>query len=144
MRVSVGMVVGGLALGAAACGDSGGPSADRFVGTWNATKMEFIRVADTTEQVDVIALGATFQITFHADSTWQSILTVPQAQPDTVDGTWTASLDLLSLTQTGQAGNLEFNFVLSGNTVTLTGGDVDWDFGTGDEPAKLSITATKQ
>jgi hypothetical protein len=144
MRSAVGLVIAGLVVGAAACSDSNAPATDEFVGTWNATSMVFTRVADTTQKMDVIALGATFRITFAADSTWQSIQTAPLTQPDTSTGTWAASIDVLTLTQTGQSGNIMFNFVLSGNTVTLTGGNVDWDFGTGDEPAKLSITATKQ
>lgn len=117
---------------------------DEFVGTWNATKMEFTRVANPTQKVDIIALGVTFRMTFFADSTWRAILTAPLTQPDTTSGTWTASLDVLTLQQTGQSGEQQFDFVLSGNTVTLTGASVDWDFGTGNEPATLSITATKQ
>lgn len=144
MRNAAGMVIAGLVLAAAACSDSGAPPTDAFVGTWNATKMEFTRVADTTEKVDVITLGVTFRITFAAADTWQAIMTAPLTQPDTTSGTWTASLDLLTLQETGQAFSVEFQFVLSGNTVTLTGGDVEFDFGTGDEAATLSITATKQ
>jgi Lipocalin-like domain len=150
MRIGVGMATAGLVLAAAACGDSG-PSMDSFVGTWNATKAEFVSEADATVNADIIALGATFQITFNADSTWRAILTfsalVPaggQVAPDTSSGTWTSSIDVLTLVTTGQSGNTQFNFVLSGNTLTLTGGHMTWDFGTGDEPAILNVTAVKQ
>jgi hypothetical protein len=144
MRHATGMVTVAVVLGAAACGDSGAPPTDQFVGTWNATKMEFTRVADPTVKQDIIALGAAFQITFAADGTWESVLTVPAEQPDTSGGTWTASLDVLTIVTTGQSGEMMFAFVLSGNTVTLTGANTDWDFGSGGEAATLSITATKQ
>jgi hypothetical protein len=139
----MGLIAAALVLGAAACSDTSAPMED-LVGTWNATAMVFTRVADTTEKVDVIALGATFRMTLAADSTWTAIQTVPLAVPDTATGTWTASLDVLTLEETGQSGNMQFQYVMSGNTVTLTGGSVDFDFGFGDEPATLSITATKQ
>jgi hypothetical protein len=143
MRKVVPVLVGAL-VWTAACSDTG-PSADSFVGTWRATKMEFVRVANPSETVDLIAdLGGSFTITFSADSTWEAIQTVPSVAPDTVDGHWSVSLDVLTLTQTGQSGNRQFTFVLSGDTITLTGGDVEWDFGSGDEAATLSITLTKQ
>jgi glutamate synthase domain-containing protein 3 len=144
MRSATGVVTVAVVLGAAACGDSGAPPTDQFVGTWNATKMEFTRVADPTVKQDIIALGAAFQITFAADSTWEWVLTVPGDQPDTSSGTWAASLDVLTIMTTGQSGEMMFAFVLSGNVVTLTGASADWDFGTGIEAATLSITATKQ
>jgi hypothetical protein len=143
MRVRVGLVLAGLALGAAACSDNSAPPLDTFVGTWNATKMEFTRVANPTDKIDIIALGATFRITFAADSTWQAIMTVPETAPDTTAGTWTASIDVLTLAETGVSGNMQFTYVLSGNTISLSGANVNFDFGSGDEPATLSLTATK-
>ncbi len=143
MRIGVGMATVGLVLGAAACSDSG-PSMDSFVGTWTASKAEFVRVADATDKVEIIAQGGTFRITFNADSTWVATITAPQNVPDTSGGTWSASVDVLTLVTVGLSGQTQFDFVLSGNTVTLTGGHVTWDFGTGDEEALLNVTATKQ
>lgn len=143
MQRPMGLIAAGLVLGAAACSDTSAPM-DSFVGTWNATKMVFTSVADTATKLDVIALGATFRMTLAADSTWRAITTEPLATPDTTTGTWSAGVDVLTLEETGQSGNIQFQYVMSGNTVTLTGGSVDFDFGGGDEPATLSITATKQ
>jgi hypothetical protein len=143
MRIGVGMASVGFVLGLAACSDSG-PSMDSFVGTWNATKAEFVSEADPTVKQEVIALGASFKITFNADSTWRAIMTAPLMAPDTSSGTWSASIDVLTLVTTGASGETQFAYVLSGNTVTLTGGHVEWDFGNGDEPALLNVTATKQ
>jgi hypothetical protein len=146
MKSAVGLVMAGLVVGGAACSDSGAPATDEFVGTWDALKIEFTRVADTTVKEDIfVTQNARMEVTFFADSTWQSIETIPPVV-DTVGGTWMASIDVLTLTQTGQAGNQQFTFVLSGNTVTLTGGDTDWDFGMGggDEAAKLSLTLVKR
>jgi hypothetical protein len=143
MRVGVGMAMAGLVLGAAACSDSG-PSADSFVGTWSATQMEFTRSANPTETVEIIGEGATFRITFKADSTWTAVLTAPGMSPDTSSGTWSASIDVLTIATTGMSGEQQFQFSLSGNTLTLSGANAEWDFGSGDEAATLSITLTKQ
>jgi hypothetical protein len=143
MRIGVGVATVGLVLAVTACSDSG-PSADSFVGTWNASKAEFVRVADATDKVEIVAQGGTFQITFNADSTWAAIITAPQILPDTSHGTWSSSIDVLTLVTVGLSGQTQFDFVLSGNTLTLTGGHVTWDFGTGDEEALLNVTAAKQ
>ena len=143
MRVTVGMAMAGVVLGAAACSDSG-PSADSFLGTWSATQMEFTRTANPAETVEIIGDGATFKITFAADSTWQAVLTAPGMQPDTSSGTWAASIDVLTIVTTGMSGEQQFDYVLSGTTLTLSGANTDWDFGSGDEAATLSITLTKQ
>jgi len=144
MRIGVGMAIAGIALGGAACSDSGSPALDSFVGTWNASSAEFVREAAPVVTVEIIALGGAFRITFNADSTWRAIVTAPQNPPDTSGGTWTVGIDVLTLLTTGQSGNLQFNYVLSGNTITLADGHVTWDFGSGEEPARLNITATKQ
>ena len=51
---------------------------------------------------------------------------------------------MLTLRETGVSGNVQFDYVLSGNTISLTGGNVDFDFGNGDEAATLNVTAVKQ
>jgi hypothetical protein len=144
MRVRMGIAIAGLVLAAAACSDSGAPSIDSFVGTWNATRMEFTRVANPADKEEIIAGGATFQITLKADSTWSGVLTVPPGAADTASGTWSASLDVLTIVTTGMSGEQQFDYVLSGTTLTLSGANTDWDFGSGDEAATLSITLTKQ
>lgn len=53
-----------------ACGDGGSsPSPDKFAGTWDATKLEFTNVANSSEKVDVITLGATLVVVFEARGT---------------------------------------------------------------------------
>jgi hypothetical protein len=131
-----------LAVGAA-CGDQG-PAIPDLVGTWDATKLEFTRVANPSQKVDVIALGATFWIALDADSTWLAVVTIPLSTPDTTTGTWSAGTDVVTLQEDGATGNQQFDYVLSGSTLTLTGANVDYDFGTGDEPATLDVTAVKR
>ena len=144
MRIGVGMATAGLVFGLVACSDSAAPATDDLVGTWNATAAEFVREADPSESVEIIAQGGSFRITLGANGTWSAIVTAPQITPDTSGGTWTASTDVLTLITTGQAGETQFDYVLSGTTITLTDGHVTWDYGNGDEAARLNITATKQ
>lgn len=64
---------------------------------------------------------------------------------DDLVGTWQASIDVLTITETGDPFSVQFEFTLSGATLTLTGGDVDFDFnGTGDLPAELDRVLVKQ
>jgi hypothetical protein len=129
MRVTVGIAIAGLVLGVAACSDSG-PSADSFVGTWDATR--------------IIGDDGTYRITFNADGTWHAVMTVPGVMVDLPSGTWSASIDVLTIVTTGMSGEQQFDYVLSGNTLTLSGANAEWDFGSGDEPATLSMTLTKR
>jgi hypothetical protein len=143
MRVTVGIAIAGLVLGVAACSDSG-PSADSFVGTWDATRMEFTRTANPADKEDIIGDDGTYRITFNADGTWHAVMTVPGVMVDLPSGTWSASIDVLTIVTTGMSGEQQFDYVLSGNTLTLSGANAEWDFGSGDEPATLSMTLTKR
>jgi hypothetical protein len=70
---------------------------------------------------------------------------IPGEPTETRSGTWASSSDVLTLRQTGIAGDLQFDYALSGNTLTASGANGEFDFD-GDgamEPAKLSIVATR-
>ena len=138
MRAIHSVAVTALTVALACGGDGNGPNRNQFVGTWDATKLEFTNKANPAQIVDVIAAGATFVASLEADGTYQIILTVPGQAPEVSTGTWSASADILTF-QEGQVSTTQFSWSLSGNTLTLSGADSDFDFDGDDvnEPAKL-------
>jgi hypothetical protein len=134
----------GLAV-SLACGDGGsGPSRSEFAGTWDATKLEFTNVANTSQKVDIIAQGATFVIVLETNGTYQATITVPGQPVDNTTGTWSASAQVFTLKETGTSFVLQFSWSLSGNTLTISGADSDFDFGGGDVPAKVAAVLVRR
>jgi len=133
-----------LAVASVGCSDSTAVDPQSLLGTWDATKVEFVRVANTQDRADIVNLGGAFTITLAANNMCQGTLTFPDTPPENVTGTWSASADVFTLQWTGDQFETQFDMVLAGNTLTLTGGDVDYDFGAGDEAAKLNVTLVKR
>ncbi|MBE0593520.1 MAG: lipocalin family protein [Gemmatimonadales bacterium] len=133
-----------LMWASASCGDSTAVDPQSLLGTWDATKLEFTRVANTSDKVDLIDLGGEFVITLAANDVCTGTFTVPGELPENLTGTWSVSVDVFTLHWDGDTGNTQFDMTLSGNTLTLTGGDVDYDFGNGDEAAKLTVVLDKR
>lgn len=127
-----------------ACSDDTGPSEDELTGTWVATKVELVSVANPALKIDLIALGGTARLVLSASNTFTLTLTAPGRFQDVITGTWSASKDVLTLTDAD--GDMQFDMSLSGDTLTLTGADMDYDFNDDDvdEPAKLNITAVRE
>jgi hypothetical protein len=141
------MLVAAIAAGAACGGGDGGagPSPSAITGTWQLTKVLFVGQANPQQSVDLIALGGTGTLTFNSDNTFSYTVTVPPAAPETTTGTWSLGGQVLTLIRDGFSGNLQFDVTLSGQTLKLAGGHVDFDVnndGT-DEPAILTLEATK-
>lgn len=134
-----------LALASVTCSDSNGVDPDSLLGTWDATKMEFTSVADPQDKEDVIAdLGGEFVMIIAANGGCTGELTVPPDPLENMAGTWSASADVFTLHWSGDTHTTQFDMTLSGNTLTLAGGDVNYNFGTGDEPAKLTVVLVKR
>jgi hypothetical protein len=143
-----GLVLAAAIAAGAACGggDGGsGPSPSSITGTWQLTKVLFVSQANPQQSVDLIALGGTGTLTFNSDNTFSYTVTVPPAAPGTTTGTWSLGGQVLTLVRDGFSGNLQFTVTLSGQTLKLAGGHVDFDVnndGT-DEPAILTLEGTK-
>ncbi len=134
------------ALVALACsGDGSSTPSSNLVGTWNVSKYELVSTSSPSTKVELISQGGTATIVMKSDGTYQGTSKLPGEPSESVTGTWSASSDVLTMTQVGMSGNMQFNYSLSGSTLTLTGADAEWDFnGDGvEEPAKLNIAATK-
>ncbi|HVA56434.1 MAG: lipocalin family protein [Gemmatimonadaceae bacterium] len=126
-------------------GSSTGPSPASLTGTWTATKMEFVKAGSPATTADLVAKGATVTLDLRASHDYTLTVKMPGQADELTTGTWSSSADMLSMTVTGFTGERQFAMNLSGNTITLGGADVDFDFNDDgiDEPAKLSMVLTK-
>lgn len=130
-----------------ACDDGTGPSAEELAGTWNATKAELVSVANPSIRLDVVALGGTVQLVLNENKTFTLTSTLPGEPAEVASGTWSSSVDQLTLTFTsGLSGDMQFDMALSGDTLTLGGADDDFDFNDDgvEEPAKVYLTLARQ
>ncbi len=143
------MLVAAIAGGAACGGGDGGsgPNATDVTGTWQLTKVLFVSQANPTQSVDLIAdVGATATLTLNADKSFTFVVTPPPpAAVETTTGTWSLGGQVLTIVRDGFSGNVQFDITLTGQTLRLVGGHVDFDVnndGT-DEPAIMTIEGTR-
>jgi hypothetical protein len=136
-------VLGGVV--AACSSDSTGNGLPNVVGAWTITKFEFTSIANPATKTDLKAAGGTGTITFNSNSTWAVAFTLPGQGVFNSNGTYTETAATLTITVTSDTPPeiITFDMVVSGSTLSLTGGTADFDFGTGDVPAHLTIIATK-
>ena len=146
MQPSRAMTLAAVCTGVlAGCGsDSTGIESD-IVGTWHATRFEFVNNANPANTVEAIALGASVTIIFNANHTFSLTLTLPGQPPEVSTGTYVVTATTLTITVTSETPvqTLNFTMSLSGNTLTLTGGATTFDFGTGEVAATINVTATR-
>jgi hypothetical protein len=147
MRVKVAVILAGLvALAAGGCKKSStGPDVQTFIGTWKATKAEYVSVANSSTKDDIIAHGSTLTLVLDA-STFVLTITDPGANPVVSNGTWSSSSDVLTLVpSTGWFGQSQFDWSLNGNQLTRTGGHMPHDFTLGNpEEAILNLVLVRQ
>lgn len=133
-------------LVASGCQSSTGPEdPEGFLGTWNATKAEYTSVANSSTKVDIVAGGSTVVLVLNA-STFTLTITDPGESPVAAGGTWSASVDVLTLTWTsGSSGESQFEYTLSGDSLTLNDGHMMHDFTPGSpEEAILDLILHRQ
>lgn len=139
----------GLALTAltlASCGDDGtGPSAESLAGTWTATAFEYVSTADPGDRVELIGLGGTLVTEIRSGGTYSYVFTLPGQPTETSTGTWSSTADTFTMHESGSTFALTFDMVLSGNTLTLTGADTEYDFDLDgvDDDAELNLTLVR-
>jgi hypothetical protein len=140
-------LAGAAIIAGAACGSDGGsgPSPGEITGTWQLTKLQFVSQANPQLSIDLIALGGTATLTLDPSKAFSYTVTMPGSAPETTTGTWSLSGDVLTVIRVGFIGEVQFNVTLSGQTLTLAGGHVDFDVnqdGT-DEPAIMTIKGSR-
>jgi hypothetical protein len=134
----------------AACSKSSptgpGSTPQGLVGTWNATRAEFVSSANSSLRTEVVAQRTTVVLIFASAGTYTFTMTDPGQAPNATNGTWSASTDVLTLKQTGRSGDTKFDMTQSGNNLTLNGGHVQFDFGADGsvEEALLNMTLVRQ
>jgi len=98
--------------------------------------------ANSTQTTDVFPLGATIQLVLRSDMTFTATFGVPGEAPDVSNGTYTQTSTTLTMTDDAGSGAevSVFTYSLSGGTLTMSGGEVDFDFGGGDVPSRLDLT----
>jgi hypothetical protein len=130
-----------LSVLAACSGSTAGPSPASIVGTWQASKVQYVSTTGLGT-VDLIAQGGSATLELNADHTFRYTCTPAGKPAEVLTGTWDVS-DVLSLSMS-PTNEMQFDASLSGNTLTLTGAYRDYDFnndGMG-EPARLNMTLT--
>lgn len=128
-----------------ACKSSTGPEEAELTGSWLATKAEYVSVANSSVKVDIIAGGSTLSLALDPNGVYTLTITDPGEQPVAVNGTWTFSVDTMTLTPDGGSGNMQFDMNLDGDTLTLFGGGAQYEFTAGSpEDATLNITLARQ
>ena len=133
-------------LGAAGCKSSTGPAdEDDFVGTWDATKAEYASIANPSTKADIITTGSTFVLDLAA-STFVLTITNPGQDPEVFNGTWSASMDVFTLTWTsGMSGESQFDWSLNGDQLTMSGGHMPFEFTPGNpEESLLSLVLVRR
>jgi hypothetical protein len=135
-----------LAAGAVGCArESTGPGQQEIVGSWTATKCEYVSTTGLGT-VDLIAAGGSATMALNADRTFVYMYSPPTGPPETLTGTWEmTSPDLMRVTPAGASWYWAWDVALSGNTLTLTGAGAEYDFnhdGFG-ESAKWNLVLTR-
>jgi hypothetical protein len=95
--------------------------------------------------VDIVAAGGTVTLVLNADSTYQLTVTPSGGSPDVSAGTWSNSIDVMTVRETGMTGEMQFQMTYTATTLTLTGANTSYDFnGDGtEEAATLNVTFTR-
>ena len=125
-------------------GDSTGASVS-VVGTWTLTKFEFTNIANAAQHTDVIAAGGVGSIVFNSNLTWSVAITLPGGGGNfNGGGTYTVTASSLSITTNETPPETSvFAKTVTSHTLSLTGGTATFDFGAGEVPAHITVTATK-
>jgi hypothetical protein len=139
----------GFVLASVSCGsdDGTGPPVEELAGNWLATRAEVVSVADPGNKVDLVTLGGSFTLTLSASGTFSGSSAAPGEPAENWTGTWTSGGDVLTMSfQSGLVGTWQFDMTLSGDVLTLTGADAEFDMDGDDtpDPVKLNLVLARQ
>ncbi len=102
-------------------------------------------IANTSQSEDLIGLGLTLSITF-TETTYSGTAAHTGEPTETFSGTYAINGNQLTLDETGELEPDTMTYTLSGNTMTLSGDDEDYDFDEDgqDDPATFVMVLAKQ
>ena len=124
-------------------GNGTGPSPETLTGTWQATKAEMVSQANPATKVDLVALGGQVRLVLTGSKTFTLTVSMPGDPDEITTGSWSSSVDLLTLAYA--SGAWQFSMTLSGDPLTLSGADAEYDFNDDgqDEPAKINLVMVR-
>jgi len=137
-------VVVALALGCG--GDTTGPDSEDALGTWSATKIEIVNAANSSIREDLISQGYSLTLAFSTGGTWVGTSKEPGEPAEGFSGVYLETGSTLTLTQLQPPPTVTIDFTksISGNRMTLMGGDEYYDFGAGPVLAEWTWTLRRQ
>ncbi len=120
------------------CKDKLGPESSEIVGTWTATKIEYVGKAGQGT-INATNEGWAATLTLNADHTGDLAVTPKDADTWHWAGAWEIDGDLFRIA--GQGADIQ----LSGSTLSLSGFDGGYDFDDDStlDPAKLNLVLVK-
>ncbi len=133
------------AVSLGACGGDGtGPSgSSTIVGTWNATAIVAAPVSNPSATENLYAEGFRLKFVFASNKSYTIVSSFPGEAPDTSDGTYVQAGSSLTLTSAGDNEVTPIDLTVNGNTATLVVSGVTFDFGAGEVPARMTVTARR-
>ncbi|HEV8125486.1 MAG TPA: hypothetical protein VGP80_14655 [Gemmatimonadales bacterium] len=138
MRFRLGIVVGLAALAGCSSSDSNDVEVADLAGTYTATKLEFVSVADASVKFDAIAAGITVDLVITSGGGFTLTVHSPGDPDDVTTGTVVLDGNKITLDDSDPSSG---SFTLSGNTLTLhltTGAEFDFDSNGTDDAATVN------
>ena len=132
---------------AASCGgdeETTGPISNDLIGSWDATSIEIVSVANPEVSVELIAFGANGRLVLESNGNFGLSVGVPGEPTEFAGGTWSSTNVLtLSFDSGDIEGTWRFNYILNGDALRLTGADIEFDFDDVEEAAVLNMTMVR-
>jgi hypothetical protein len=128
------------------CGDATGIQPVDLAGSWVASEYRFTNPANTAQTVDLVAVGGSLSLMIMADGNYTVTIQEPGNVPETRSGTVEVRGDTLTISESGQGSPTDYLAQRSGDTLTMTTSDEEFDFdqdGT-DEPADVRAVYVRQ
>ena len=149
MRTLIRLLLVALLPLAASCGgdeEAAGPISNDLIGSWDATQIEIVSVANPDLTVDIIALGGHGRLVLESNAYFGLSVGVPGEPTEFAGGVWSSTNVLLLTFDSGDIeGTWRFDYVLNGDNLRLTGATAEYDFDGNevDDPAILNLTLVR-